>query len=150
MNKLFTKLAKIFLGLSMAAGVGVAIGSSKEASKVDAVTVSSTPSYTLDGTTTATGNAYATASTVTQSNIGWKVVGNTEQNPWRIGGKSITATDRAIYSTTAISANIGKIEVSSGATASSLTVNSLTISVHSSASDAQNGTNAIASMEQCV
>lgn len=101
--------------------------------------------YTLDGTITASGNAYATASTVTQSNIGWKVVGNTEQNPWRIGGKSISGVDRAIYSTTAIAANISQINVSSGATASSLTVNSLTISVHNSASDAENGTNAIAS-----
>ena len=100
--------------------------------------------YTLDGTVTASGNAYATASTVTQNNIGWMVVGNTEMNPWRIGGKSITNEDRAIYSTTAISANITQINVSSGATASSLTVNSLTISVHSSASDAENGTNAIA------
>lgn len=100
--------------------------------------------YTLDGTVTATGNAYATASTVTQNNIGWGVTGNTEQNPWRIGGKSITAVDRAIYSTTAIAANITQINVTSGATASSLTVNSLTISVHNSASDALNGTNAIA------
>ena len=106
-----------------------------------------TPSlqYTLDGTITATGNAYATASTLTQSNIGWKVVGNTEQNPWRIGGKGITGQDRAIYSTTAIAANITQINVTSGATASSLTVNSLTISVHNSASDAENGVNAIAS-----
>ena len=107
----------------------------------------STPTlqYTLNGTITATGSAYATASTILQNNIGWKVEGNTEQNPWRIGGKGITNQDRAIYSTTAISANISQINVTSGATASSLTVNSMTISVHNSASDAQNGTNAIAS-----
>lgn len=101
--------------------------------------------YTLDGTITTTGNAYATASTVTQNNIGWKVFGNTEMNPWRIGGKGITNQNREIYSTTAIPANITQINVTSGATANNLTVNSLTISVHNSAADAQNGTNAIAS-----
>lgn len=100
--------------------------------------------YTLDGGTTATGNAYATASTLTQNGIGWSVMGNTEMSPWRIGGKSITNQDRAIYSTTAISANISSIEVESGATASSLTVNSLKITVHNSASDAASGSNAIA------
>lgn len=99
--------------------------------------------YTLDGTITATGNAYATASTLTQSSIGWKVVANTEMSPWRIGGKGISGEDRAIYSTTAISANITSIEVKSGATANSLSVNSLTISVHSSASEAASGSNAI-------
>lgn len=100
--------------------------------------------YTLDGTVTASGNAYATASTVTQNDIGWKVEGNTEQSPWRIGGKSITNQDRLIYSTTALSDNISKIEVESGATASSLTVNSLTITIHENAADALTGSNAVA------
>lgn len=100
--------------------------------------------YTLDGTVTATGNAYATATNLTQGSIGWAVVGNTEQNPWRIGGKGLTNVDRALYSKTAISANISQINVTSGATASSLSVNSLTISVHNSAEDAASGANAIA------
>ena len=50
MNKFLQKLAKIFLGLSLAAGVGVAVGSnSKEASRVDAtaVTGSGTGSLTF-------------------------------------------------------------------------------------------------------
>ena len=38
MNKLFTKIAKAFLGLSMAIGVGVAVGSNEEASPVRAAT----------------------------------------------------------------------------------------------------------------
>ena len=43
MNKLFTKLAKIFLGLSMAAGVGVAVGAGrKDASPAHAATDAST------------------------------------------------------------------------------------------------------------
>lgn len=100
--------------------------------------------YTLDGSITATGNAYATATNLTQGSIGWAVVGNTEMNPWRIGGKGLTNVDRALYSKTAISANISQINVTSGATASSLSVNSLTISVHNSAEDAASGANAIA------
>lgn len=90
--------------------------------------------YTLDGTITASGSAYATASTLTQNGIGWSVMGNTEQNPWRIGGKSITNEDRPIKSTTAMSSAITKIEVSVGATASSLTVNSIKLIVASDAS----------------
>ena len=139
MNKLFKSIVAASVGVAMAIGVGV--GASREAS---AVYAEDKLEYTLNGTVTASGNAYATASTVTQSDIGWKVVGNTEQSPWRIGGKSITNQDREIYSTTALDANISKIEVTSGATVSSLTVNSLTITVHSTASDAQNGTNALA------
>ncbi len=100
--------------------------------------------YTLDGTITATGNAYASASSVTQGGINWDVTANTEQNPWRVGGKGITDEDRVICSKTAISSNISKITVESGATASNLTVNSVTISVHNSATDAASGSNAIA------
>ena len=87
--------------------------------------------YTLDGTTTATGNAYATASDVTQSSKSWKVTANTEQNPWRIGGKSISNVNRDIYSTFAFTENISKVTVDVGATASSLTLNSVTLKVSS-------------------
>ena len=100
--------------------------------------------YTLDGTITASGNAYASASTVTQNEIGWQVTANTEQSPWRVGGKGLTDQDRAIYSTTAISADINQIKVGSGSVAGGLTVNSLTITVHNSAADAASGSNAIA------
>lgn len=89
--------------------------------------------YTLDGTVTATGNAYATATNLTQNNIGWSVVGNTEQNPWRIGGKSLTNVDREIKSTTAMTSAITKVEVSVGSTGSSLTVNSIKLVVASDA-----------------
>ena len=143
MNKLFTKIAAAGLSLAMAVGVGVAVGSNAKTSKQVEAAVGSLV-YTLDGTITGSGNAYGSAHTVTQSNVSWSVTGNIEQNPWRIGGKGISNTDRAIYSTTALSDNIAKIEVNSGATASSLTVNSLTITVHSSSSDASSGSNAVA------
>ena len=77
-------------------------------------------------------NAYASEATTTIDGIGWAVTGNSSLVPWRIGGKSITKTDRTIYSTTAISNNISKIEITHGA-ASSITVNSMTVIVSKNA-----------------
>ncbi len=99
--------------------------------------------YTLDGTQSDQGtNGYATNSEITQNGIGWIAVANTTINPWRFGGKNLTNQDRAVYSTTAISSDITSIEVESGT--ATATVNSLTITVHSSAADAAAGSNAIA------
>ena len=106
---------------------------------------SATPTlqYTLDGTDSSQGsNGYATESEITQGDIGWIAVANTTINPWRFGGKNLTRVDRAVYSTTAIGSNITSIEVESGT--ATATVNSLTITVHNSASDAASGSNPIA------
>lgn len=140
MKKVFTKIAGLSVGLAMAIGVGVAVGG-REAKVAKAADVLV---YTLDGTVTGGSNGYATESDITQGDYSWKATGNTTMSPWRIGGSSITNQDRPIYSVDAISDDISKIEVSSGA-ASSITINSLTISVHSTADDAKNGSNAIAS-----
>ena len=99
--------------------------------------------YTLDGTDSSQGNnEYATDSDITQNSINWKATANTKINPWRFGGKNLSNVDRAVYSTTAIPSNISRIEVTSGT--ANITVNSLTITVHSSASAAEAGSNAIA------
>lgn len=99
--------------------------------------------YTLDGTDSTQGtNAYATESDITQNSISWKATANTNISPWRFGGKNLTGVDRAVYSTTPLSSNISSIEVESGT--ATLTVNSLTISVHDSAADAASGSNPIA------
>lgn len=99
--------------------------------------------YTLDGTDSSQGsNGYATESDITQNSINWIAVANTTINPWRFGGKSLSGVDRAVYSKTAIASNISSIEVESGT--ATLTVNSLTITVHNSAADAASGNNAIA------
>ena len=90
--------------------------------------------YTLDGTITGGSNGYADASSLTQGNIAWSVTGNTTMSPWRIGGKSITNQDRAVYSKNPLAYNIDKIELTHG-TASSITVNSLKLII----SDAANG-----------
>ena len=86
--------------------------------------------YTLDGTITGSGSAYATANSITQENMEWKVTGNTQQNPWRIGGKSTSNVDRPVYSETAMGAVISKVEFNFGGTISSkLTINSVTLTV---------------------
>lgn len=78
---------------------------------------------------------YASNCDVTIAGITWNLTGNSTMQPWRIGGKSITNQDRALYSKTAMPFNISKIEVTHG-TASSITVNSFKVIV----SDAANGT----------
>ena len=94
--------------------------------------------HTLDGTITGGTNGYATESEITQNNLTWMVMGNTTQNPWRIGGKSLTNENRPVYSTGTMSDNITKIIVTHG-TASGITVNSMTLIV-SANSDFSNPT----------
>ena len=96
--------------------------------------------YTLDGTITGGSNGYATESDITQNSILWKVMGNTTQSPWRIGGKGVTNEKRTVYSQNAIASNISEIKFTYG-TADGCTVNSTTVTVHSSAADAASGSN---------
>ncbi len=77
-------------------------------------------------------NSYASNCDITISDITWNVTGNATMIPWRIGGKSISSVDRAIFSKTALNYNISKIEIEHGA-ASSITVNSMTVIVASDA-----------------
>lgn len=65
---------------------------------------------------------------VSVAGITWNLTGNSKQIPWRIGGKSLTNTDRALYSKTALNKNVSKIEITHGA-ASGITVNSMTVIV---------------------
>ena len=95
-----------------------------------------TVAYTL---TPAVGenNNYAKNGDVQIGDITWNVSGNVTVTPWRIGGKSITNTDRALYSKTAIEKNISKIEVTHGNI--TCTVNSMKLIV-SDASNAKGDT----------
>ncbi len=96
-----------------------------------------TVAYTL--TPAATGgnssphNAYASAADWTYEGITWNVTGNSYMVPWRIGGKSITAQDRAVYTKTAMAADITKIEITHATV--NITCNSCTLTI----SDAANG-----------
>ena len=127
MNKLFTKVAALSVGLAMAAGVGAAVGS-REAKVARAAEYKA---YTLDGTQTTSAdgdNSYSTSSSVTQNGLNWSVVANTTINPWRFGGKSISGVDRAASSTAAVSSqNISKVVLSVGT--ATVTVNSITLKV---------------------
>lgn len=84
--------------------------------------------YTLDGTQTASNNAYANAGEVNQGGITWMVTGNTSMNPWRIGGKSLSGVDRSIWSESSLDETVTKVTLEFG-TASSITVNSITMTV---------------------
>ncbi len=73
-------------------------------------------------------NSYTGNCDITIDGVIWNLTGNSQMTPWRIGGKNITNIDRTLYSKTAITDNISKIEVTHGA-ASSITVNSWTVIV---------------------
>ena len=112
MKKLFTILAAMLISM---------------------VSFAQTPVYELVPTS-GSNTGYASNCDVTVAGIKWNLTGNSTMQPWRIGGKSITNQDRALYSKTAMPFNISKIEVTHG-TASSITVNSFKLIV----SDAANG-----------
>jgi hypothetical protein len=103
---------------------------------------STTACYTLDGTKTGGSNGYAEESTITQNDITWGVFGNTTISPWRIGGKSITKVDRKVYTKTAYSSELSKIEFVTGS--STITCNSLTLE-YSTSSDFSNSQEIVAS-----
>lgn len=83
--------------------------------------------YTL---TPATGSnkTYTQSCEVVVDGITWNLTGNSTVTPWRIGGKSLTKIDRALYSKTPLNKNVSKIEITHGE-ASSITVNSMTVIV---------------------
>ena len=88
--------------------------------------------YTLDGTQTGGTSAYTTENEITQGGIAWGVVGNTTMNPWRIGGKSLTGTDRPVYSTNVLEGTVTKVTVDLGDN-NGVDVNSFTLTVASDA-----------------
>ena len=110
MNKLFNKIAALSVGLAMAIGVGVAVGSQR--GDVRSVKAADVLVYTLDGTITGGSSGYAAVSEIEQSNISWDVTANTTQNPWRFGGKNLTNENRTAESTEPVSSeNISKVVV---------------------------------------
>ena len=104
--------------------------------------------YTLDATKkTSTGaddTSYTTAvnysytDSASGKEIEWNVMANSSQEPWRFGGKGASTTHTpALYSKTAISENISKVEIESGT--ATITVNSITLNVYNSAAKAATG-----------
>ena len=126
MRKLISKIAGLMLGLSLVVGVGTSFLKKSPS----AVNADDTLFYTL---TPASGsnNSYAGDCDIAINGITWNLTGNSQMQPWRIGGKNLNGVDRALYSKTAISDDVTKIEVTHGS-ASSVTVNSWTVIVSSS------------------
>lgn len=90
--------------------------------------------YTVGGSTTPVllytltpvsgdNNSYAGNCDVTVDGITWNLAGNSQINPWRLGGKNITNVDRALYSKTAYPKALTSIKVTFG-TATNITINS--------------------------
>ncbi|MCR5532620.1 MAG: InlB B-repeat-containing protein [Paludibacteraceae bacterium] len=100
---------------------------------VSAWGASETAAYTLSCSTSGSNNSYTGNCDITVSSITWNVAGNSQQNPWRFGGKSFSKTDRCLYSKTAIADDITKIAVAFGANSGSITVNSVKLEVYSTA-----------------
>lgn len=94
---------------------------------------------------------YAGNCDVEISNITWNVTGVSNSGDyagWRLGGKNISGTNRAIYSKTALADEVTKIVVSHSR--ANITINSFTLTVHSTAGDAATGASPIASLTETV
>lgn len=120
--------------------ITIPAGKKFEAGKIASITVdmaSATkmvaPVYSLVPAT-GSNNSYTANCDVDISGITWNVTGNASLTPWRIGGKSLSGVDRAIFSKTAIPDDISKIVISHGT--NSTTVNSMKVYVCSSAAGA--------------
>ena len=127
MRKIISKITGLMLGLSLAAGVGVCAS----VNKVSSVDAADTLVYTLTPSS-GSNNSYAGNCDIEVNGVTWNLTGNSQMQPWRIGGKNLSGTDRSLYSKTAMANDISKIEVTHGS-ASSVTVNSWTVIVSSGA-----------------
>jgi len=88
--------------------------------------------YEYEVTDKGTNNGYATAGDVVCGDITWNAYGNLTLAPWRVGGKSITATDRIIYSKNQIAGTFSEFVVTFGESNGSIVVNSIKLEVSSS------------------
>lgn len=114
------------------------------------VVYSFTPNRTNNSNYGSNGS-YAGNCDITIDGITWNVTGvtnSTSYDGWRLGGKSITSEGRAMYSKTAIAADVTKVVVAHAAF--NITVNSFTLTVHNTAADAAAGTNAVATLTGAV
>ena len=94
---------------------------------------------------------YAGACDVAISNITWNVTGVSNSGDyagWRLGGKNLNGVDRVIYSKTALAAEVTKVIVSHSR--KNITINSFTLTVHSTAADAATGANPVATLTATV
>lgn len=133
MNKLFTKIVGVALGLTMAIGLGVAVGSNSEA-----VPVHATPGdpHTLFDVTTSSNwqNSHANYTDTWTSNSCVFTGGANNNKGWayvRLGGKSLTNADRSIGTTVATTYVTSSVTITVAQLKSNnnLTINSVTFKV---------------------
>lgn len=127
------------------------------ATKTYTFTVTQNPSggpvyfYNLTRPNIGTNGTYAGNCDIVIGGIEWNVTGvsnSTSYDGWRLGGSSITNTNRCIYSKTPISHEV--VRVITKHSRMTITLNSFTLTVHKSASDAESGANPIASLTQTL
>lgn len=104
--------------------------------------------YTLEPTAVTGGNTnYNGNGDATIGGIQWNVQGVTNTNPWRLGGRNLSNTERSISSNAPIGSIINKVVVTVGdinrgtvifGQGESITVNSLTLTVASNAAFTEN------------
>ena len=102
---------------------------SQETPGAEAVTyVASWETYGKNGTN----SNYASSCDMEMQGITWTLEGNSQINPWRLGGKSLTGENRSFFNITPAEGNINQIVLQIGT--NTATVNSLTVVVASDSS----------------
>ena len=120
MNKLISKIVGVALGLTLAAGTGVAIVANNRTQNASIVEAAESTAYTLTAVSTGGNssphNSYTAAATTTVDGVEWSVTGNSNMVPWRLGGKSISNQSRTVQSNAVVSTqNITKVVLTTGA-----------------------------------
>ena len=142
MNKFISKIIGASLAIAMMIGTGAGLNLAKRATEVSAADA---VYYTLSPTS-GSNNSYAGScdvnveaistdmsyNPISNTSITWNIAGNSQQNPWRIGGKNLSNVNRTVYSKTQMPSAIKKVDLTVGA-ASNITVNSLKLLVASNA-----------------
>ena len=102
-------------------------------------TPATSPCYTMETTTKGTNSDYTKNCDVTINGVKWNVTGNAQMAPWRIGGKNLSQADRAVYTKTAYSSALSKVDFQVGTSSGGITWNSLKLiySTNEDFSDAQ-------------
>lgn len=128
--------------IAVAEGMAPSLVASRPCKWIDPNADLGTPStvacYTLStASKQGSNNSYTGNCDIAMDGITWNVNGNTQINPWRIGGKSITNVDRTVYSKTAYAEPLSKVEFVAGTV--TVTWNSMTL-YYSTNSDFSNAT----------
>ncbi len=94
--------------------------------------------YTLSTATAGQNTNYAGNEDVEVDGVTWNIEGNAAMNPWRFGGKNLSAQDRKLTGKTAINGTVKQVVITFGT--ANLTVNKVTFNVFSSDPTAEGAT----------